>query len=111
MSEVDKLVDLRDKVNVASKSLQLLSDAIQAYLGDLPPPIEESKQRWDPSKIVWNEVEGPSGSYDRSEDINNIQFKHMLKDLGEHNGKLTRDGIFYWVFQNGYTVGRKKAKY
>jgi hypothetical protein len=35
----------------------------------------------------------------------------MLKDLAEHKGKLTRDGLFYWTFQNGTTVGRKMAKY
>jgi hypothetical protein len=32
----------------------------------------------------------------------------MLKDLQAHNGKLTKEGWFYWVFQNGTTVGRKK---
>jgi len=32
----------------------------------------------------------------------------MLKDLKEHGGRLTREGYFYWVFQDQATVGRKK---
>jgi len=35
-------------------------------------------------------------------------FKAMLRDLANHNGKLMRDGYFYWVYKNGATVGRKK---
>jgi len=63
---------------------------------------------WDPSKIRWEKSEGPKGEYERSEDVNNPEFKAMLKDLAQHNGKLTKDEFFYWVFQNGSTVGRKK---
>ena len=69
-----------------------------------------SKPNWDPSKIQWIETEGFKGKYERSEDVNNLQFKGMLKDLAEHDGKLTRDGLFYWVFKNGCVVGRKKVK-
>ena len=32
----------------------------------------------------------------------------MLEDLKTHDGKLTREGFFYWLFRNGSTVGRKK---
>jgi hypothetical protein len=38
-------------------------------------------------------------------------YHNMLTDLKAHNGKLTRDGLFYWLFQDGATVGRKKRKY
>jgi hypothetical protein len=67
-----------------------------------------SKWSWDPGKIKWEKTEGFKGSYERSEDVNNLEFKAMLKDLAEHNGKLTRDGVLYWVFKNGVAVGRKK---
>jgi hypothetical protein len=46
--------------------------------------------------------------YERSEDKNNPEFKAMLKDLAAHNGKMTKETFFYWVFENGATVGRKK---
>ena len=63
---------------------------------------------WDPSKIKWEKASGLKGEFERSEDINNPEFKKMLKDLGEHKGKLTRDGMFYWTFKNGSVVGRKR---
>jgi len=72
--------------------------------------VNDDKDSWDPSKIKWEGAQGSSGPYERSEDINNLDFKQLLKDLADHQGKLTRDGYFYWVFQNGVTVGRKKRK-
>ena len=37
-----------------------------------------------------------------------MEFKAMLKDLGEHQGKFQREGYFYWAFQKATVVGRKK---
>lgn len=65
------------------------------------------KWSWDPNGIAWFEAKGASGKYERSEDVNNPQFKEMLKDLAAHGGKLKREGYFYWVFKNGSVVGRK----
>jgi len=70
--------------------------------------LRRIKVGWDPSKITWTEAQGSSGHYERSEDINNPEFKAMLKDLAAHNDKMTREGYFFWVFKNGTTVGRKK---
>jgi hypothetical protein len=64
--------------------------------------------KWDPNKIKWEKAQGPSGEFEKSEDFNNPEFKAMLKDLQSHRGKLTRNGMFYWTFKNGSTVGRKK---
>jgi len=71
---------------------------------------EKRKWNWNPDAIEWVKAEGFKGNYERSEDVNNSEFKKMLKDLAEHNGKLTRDGVFYWVFKNGSTVGRKRRE-
>jgi hypothetical protein len=68
----------------------------------------KGESSWDPSKIKWEQAEGSSGLYERSEDVNNPDFKAMLKDLRAHKGKMNHEGLFYWVFENGYTVGRKK---
>lgn len=70
-----------------------------------PEPIRET---WDPAKVKWTTAEGSKGQYERSEDANNLEFKKMLQDLAAHKGKLSRDGYFYWTFQNGATVGRKR---
>ena len=63
---------------------------------------------WNADKIVWTEAEGGKGKYERSEDVNSLDFKALLKDLADHKGSLVRDGWFYWSFKNGGVVGRKK---
>ncbi|MEM2994389.1 MAG: hypothetical protein QXI91_00010 [Candidatus Bathyarchaeia archaeon] len=65
---------------------------------------------WDPNKIKWEKAQGFRGEFEKSEDVNNPEFKALLKDLAQHNGKLTTDGWFYWTFKNGSTVGRKKRE-
>lgn len=80
-------------------------DGIEEYLEKRAPADQPA---WDPSKIAWSQAEGPSGPYEKSEDLNNLEFKTMLKDIQDHEGKLTRGAYFYWSFQNGHTVGRKR---
>lgn len=98
MSEIEFLVKLRD-------GLQMAVDGITEYLEKRAPA---DRPTWDPSKIAWKEAQGTKGPYERSEDVNNPEFKPMLKDLAAHDGKLNRKGYFYWLFENGHTVGRKK---
>ena len=71
---------------------------------------DKPKFSWNPDKIKWEKAQGFKGEFERSEDVNNPEFKAMLKDLAQHKGKLTRDGWFYWTFKNGSTVGRKKRE-
>jgi hypothetical protein len=63
---------------------------------------------WNPDKIAWTKAQGEKGEYERSEDINSLDFKNLLKDLAEHKGSLIRDSWFYWTFKNGSVVGKKK---
>ncbi|MGQ9642196.1 MAG: hypothetical protein ACUVUF_08825, partial [Candidatus Bathycorpusculaceae bacterium] len=53
-----------------------------------------TKPSWNPEAIKWEQAEGSSGPYERSEDVDNPEFKAVLKDLAAHNGRLTRDGFF-----------------
>lgn len=91
-------------------------NAIEAAAVNLRKQIEgkdqgrESPINWNPDKIKWSLAEGAKGPYEKSGDINNLEFKAMLKDLNEHNGKLRCGPWFYWRFENGSTVGRKKVK-
>jgi len=70
---------------------------------------EKPKFSWNPDKIKWEKAQGSKGEFEKSEDVNNPEFKAMLKDLASHGGKLTRNGMFYWVYRNGSTVGRKRG--
>jgi hypothetical protein len=99
-------------------------DAIFELVNDVDAGISAFKRRlavekgvampsWNPDKIKWEAAVGSSGPYYRypaegqkaeaTED-----YKNMLRDLKAHDGKLTRDGFFYWLFRDQATVGRKK---
>jgi len=99
--EVEAIVEDESQLELAKNSLEALLD-LWLRGESLTEPL------WDPNKIKWESAEGSSGPYERSEDINNPEFKGMLRDLSDHKGRLTRDGYFYWLFKNGCTVGRKK---
>lgn len=93
----------------------LVLEAFIDFLNAVDAGIQAARQRikavkvgWDPKAIKWEKAEGSKGEYERSEDVNNPEFKAMLQDLASHNGRLTRDGYFYWVFKNGTTIGRKQ---
>jgi hypothetical protein len=98
--------DLTDFLNGLEASCVKLRKQIEKLLGSEVKP----KWDWNPDVIKWEKAEGWKGDYEKSEDVNNPEFKAMLKDLAEHDGKLTREGLFYWVFKNGSTVGRKKRE-
>jgi len=83
-------------------------NAVESGIAKARQIIKEAKLGWDPEQIKWEDAEGQSGQYQKSEDFNNPEFKAMLKDLQAHKGKLTRNGYFYWIFKNGSTVGRKR---
>jgi len=77
---------------------------------DVGASPEQVKWTWNPDKIQWTQQQGTKGPYEKSEDVNNPEFKAMLKDLQEHKGKLQRSGFFFWVFESGSVVGRKAIK-
>ncbi len=96
--ELESLVKLRDAFSMASEALNDYIDTIR--------PTQSGT--FDPEKIKWQKADGANGPYEKSEDVNSPDHKELLHDLSLHNGKVTRDGYFYWVFTNQYTVGRKR---
>ena len=87
-------------------------NALESACVNLKQQLTElhDSQAWDPDRIQWVVAEGSRGPYERSEDRDNVEFRHLLQDLAAHNGNLTRDGYFYWAFKNGSTVGRKQRQ-
>lgn len=65
-------------------------------------------KEYDPEKIKWQDKNGQKGPYQASDDVNNPEFKALLKDLADHKGFITFKGFQYWVFQNGSTIARRK---
>ena len=96
-----------------------IDEAIQELKNDIAETIEAYFQKievvFDASKIKWVEANGFSGKYERyppkGEKVElTPDYKALLKWLKEHNGKATYQGYFYWLFQDGATIGRKKRK-
>jgi len=104
MSDVEFLVKIRD-------GAQLIADACTQKLEALAPKETEGF-KWDPSKISFKTANGARGPFEKADPTNIPDFKAMLADLKAHDGKLTRDGFFYWVFSSDMaTVGRKKKQF
>jgi hypothetical protein len=108
MSDSEDLKILAEEIVDFCNGLEALAVKLRTQINKLFGPQPEHKWSWNPNKIKWEKAEGQKGEFEKSEDVNNPEFKAMLKDLNEHKGKLTRDGMFYWVYKNGSTVGRKK---
>jgi len=100
MSTTDFIIKLRD-------AAAMVLDSCTEYLEKHEKPSEERSWSWTPDKIVWTDKTGARGPFQICEDVNNQDFKALHKDLVDHQSNLNRDGMFYWIFQNGATVGRK----
>ena len=96
--------------NVAEAVIDFCN-ALEAAIVNLRRQLQrESGHGWNPGAIKWQACEGSKGPYERSEDVNNPEFKAMLRDLADHQGCLNKDRWFYWTFDNGTTVGRKRRE-
>jgi hypothetical protein len=76
---------------------------------------EEAKFSWNPEAIKWQKVEGFRGEYERyplegEKAEATSDYKNLLEDLKRHDGRLTKNGYFYWLFEDSATIGRKKRK-
>ena len=85
--------------------------ALEDAAAELRQQIVElaSIPEWDMKNIKWEPAEGPSGPYERSEDVNSRDFKALLKELAMHGGKMRVGDFFMWTFKNGTVIGRKKC--
>ena len=101
---------MSEKEDLVLESFLEFLNAVEAGIYAARNRIKTSKALVDSdvTKIKWITAEGPKGTYERCEDVNNLEFKKLLKDLVAHKNQLTQNGYFYWLFQNGTTVGRKK---
>jgi len=107
--ELEAIIEDEHQLELAKSSLEaLLNMWLKGEsVGEQP---QQPKPKWDSNKIKWVEAEGTHGKYERSEDVNSLDFKELMKDLEGHQGKLSRDGFFYWRFEKSAVIGRKKRQ-
>ena len=98
----EEIVDYCNAVESAAVKLKV-------QIGKLFGPKEE-KPSYNIEKIPWEQAQGTSGPYEKSTDVNSLDFKALLADVQKHGGKMNVSGYFVWAFQNGATLGRKKRK-
>jgi hypothetical protein len=99
--EVDFLVKLRD-------AACLIKDACEEQLEKMAPPgASPTGSSYDVNKIQWQTAQGTKGPYEKTDGDNSPDYKALLQDLKSHKGKMNIGGSFYWLFENGSTIGRK----
>jgi hypothetical protein len=106
---LDYAGSLEESVKRFRESLAALIQ--QRLIPEAEKAVEDRVWGWNPEAVVWVDATGPSGGYQLAAAENNqgnSDFDEMLKDLEAHGGRLTRDGVFYWRFQQKPFVGRKK---
>jgi len=103
---------------------QVVSNRIQHILGEkedlenllivLGKPILDTKKlQYDAMKVVTRQTEGSKGYYLKAipeDNQNNRDFELLIEDLKQHNGKLTKQGYFCWLFDDQKTAGMKPSK-
>jgi len=92
-----------------------LANALEAAAVDVKHKVSEimdvkKEESWNPERILWKSAQGARGYYEKSTDLNNPDFKELVADLKNHQGKLMHNSFFYWLFESGLTVGRKLRK-
>jgi hypothetical protein len=108
MSEIlEVLSDFANALEAAG--VKLKHDVAALAIGKEP-----SSKGYDPEKIAWLSTTGSNGPYEKASADKTSQppdFIALLEDLKVHNGKLQRQGMFYWLFDKGPSaIGRKPAK-
>jgi hypothetical protein len=97
MDKIDLLVRVRD-------ANRMIADAIEEYLQDKAP----ADVMPDLEGITWQSATGPKGVYEKTKDKNNPNYARLLKAVKEHQGKMTVDNYFIWLFDDQETVARRK---
>lgn len=106
-SNARKTVDEKD---IALSALLDFLDAVEEGARAAKQRVMHVKHVYDINAIEWEKASGASGEYERSEDMDNPNFKMLLKDVQAHGGKMTVEDYFVWAFKNGSVLGRKPRK-
>ena len=115
--ELEAIIEDEHQLELAKSSLEALLDiwlkgetVAQPSAVAVKPSTVVEKPSYEIEKIRWEQAQGTSGPYEKSTDVNSLDFKALLADVQKHGGKMTVSGYFVWAFQNGATLGRKKRK-
>ncbi len=98
--QIEALVKIRD-------ACTMLSEGIDEYINSQAP--KDNPTKWVPEKIQWQTANGGNGPYEKAVEQDGEDYKQLIQHLQQSKGKLSRNGLFYWLFDDKKTVGRKKS--
>jgi hypothetical protein len=111
------LEDFCDFLDSLEASIVKMKRQISKLVGSEPEAKANSSEKleWNPEGIKWRKAEGFRGEYERyplegEKAEASPDYKNLLEDLKKHGGRLTKNGYFYWMFEDSATIGRKKRK-
>ena len=105
MSE-KKIEKLRAELNAIYEGFSFIISRID----ELEKIAASHIDAWNPGKIKWSPAEGPSGVYEKASKQESVDYQAMIDDLKAHQGCLTKSDLFFWLFDDGETVGKKPKK-
>lgn len=111
--EVELLLHDEEYLHAAE---QFGSSIVEEYLrkseqavSSMQPANDEISAIPDPEKIVWYASQGKSGPFERSVDRRNPVFWQLVELLKVKRTWLHQN-MFYWLFRDDKTIGRKPVK-
>lgn len=119
MSDSEDLTLLAEEIIDFCNGLEALAVKLRVQIEKMLGTAKtegNNKPQWNPEVIKWQEVEGFRGKYQRyplegEKAEASPDYRLLLEDLKKHGGRLTRNGWFYWLFEDNATVGRKPRKF
>jgi hypothetical protein len=104
---IDLLVKIRD-------TSQMTTETANKLLEKMAPPYIEEVHTYNPENIGWIRTEGQKGPYERYPAFQQkpqptTDYVNLINDLKNHDGKLVHNGLFYWLWKDENTIGRKPA--
>lgn len=104
-------LDLEQRVDLNEARIGIITKALSEMIHELgnidQVELVNQDRPWTPEKINWKEANGASGPYEKATD--GVDYHLLVKDLKSSDGKFRKGGFFYWLFQRGDAVGRKKV--
>jgi len=99
--------DLYEALAKVRDCLYGASEALDALIGQKSKTI---LKEYDVSKILWKQKSGEKGPFelaDPKDNKDNPEFKALIEHMKEKGGRINKDNLFYWLFQDNETMGRK----
>jgi iron uptake system EfeUOB component EfeO/EfeM len=108
--ELETVFKLRDALQAAVDALQ---EEIEKHNPELP---QQTPANFDPEKISWIKTKNRDGEpYERypayqQQPTLTVEYTSLLDKLKQNNNKYFYGSIFYFLFDDGVTIGRKPTK-